>query len=252
MLIVKNMSVTYPNGVRALQEASLSLPGACITGILGPNGGGKSTFLKGILDLVPHTGKVFFNGEPIRKAAQKTAYVEQRGYLDMDFPISVFQCVLLGTYPQLGLFRRPGKQEKQRAKSALEKLGLGGFEHKQIGTLSGGQFQRVLMARVLVQEADLIILDEPFVGVDIQSEKIIIRILKELAVAGKTILVVHHDLSKANAYFDKIVFIDKTVVDYGDTAVVFNRENLQKVFKIDIGPYRQAPVQEQLSGQISE
>lgn len=232
MLAVKDLSVTYSNGTHALQNADVSLPTGSISGIIGPNGGGKSSFLKGILSLVPHKGHAFFKGQPLEKLAKNTAYVEQKGNLDMDFPISVEQCVLLGTYPKLGLLKRPGKREKELAKEALSRVGLSTYKDHQIGELSGGQFQRVLIARTLAQEAELILLDEPFVGIDVQSEKIIVTLLQQLAKEGATILVVHHDLSKVKNYFDHLILINKTVIAVGPTQAVYNKENLQKTFDL--------------------
>lgn len=232
MLEIRNLTVTYSNGVEALNKASFQLPAGSLCGIIGPNGGGKTTFLKGMLGFIPHKGKAFFNGKPLKKSAKHTAYVEQKGNLDMDFPITVFQCVLLGTYPKLGFFKTPGRPEKQLVQEALERVGLHGFENRQIGELSGGQFQRVLIARTLTQQADLILLDEPFVGIDVNSEKIIIDLLKDLRQQGKTILVVHHDLSKVKAYFDHLVFIHKTVIAAGPVEKVFEKKNLKKTFTI--------------------
>ncbi len=232
MLEVRDLNVTYTNGVKALTDVNVQIPEGSLCGIIGPNGGGKTTFLKGILGFVPHRGKTYFRGKPIKKSAKHTAYVEQKGKLDMDFPITVIQCVLLGTYPQLGFFKNPGEVQKNRAQKALERVGLKGFENRQIGALSGGQFQRVLIARTLAQEADLIILDEPFVGIDVNSEKIIIHLLQELCNNGKTILVVHHDLSKVKDYFDYLLFIHKTIIAAGPVEEVFEKDNLSATFNI--------------------
>lgn len=232
MLTVKDLSVTYSNGTKALQKANVSIPEGSITGVIGPNGGGKSSFLKGVLGLVPHKGQALFNGQPLYQFAKNTAYVEQKGNLDMDFPISVEQCVLLGTYPKLGLLKRPGKPEKELALKALSRVGLSAYKDQQIGELSGGQFQRVLIARTLAQDAELILLDEPFVGIDVQSEKIIIALLQQLSKEGVTLLVVHHDLSKVKNYFDHLILINKTVIAAGPIQEVYRKENLQKTFHL--------------------
>lgn len=231
-LHIQNLSVVYPNGVQALSEVNLSVVTGGIFGILGPNGGGKTTFVKGVLGLVDAKGKVLFQGKPIKKHAKQTAYVEQKQEIDMDFPITVFQCVLMGTYPKLGFFKKPGKKEKERTAEALEKVGLLAYKNRQIGELSGGQFQRVLIARTLVQEADLIFLDEPFVGIDVRSEAIIIERLRELAQQGKTIMIVHHDLNKVRRYFDQVILINKTLITYGKTDEVYTRENMKKTFEV--------------------
>lgn len=232
MLKVENLSVIYPNGHRAMNNASLTMEEGVMCGILGPNGSGKTTLIKGILGLVPAKGKATFRGRPIKEFAKQISYVEQKSDLDMDFPITVFQCVLTGTYPGLGFFRKPGKKEKEITQAAIDKVGLNGMESRQIGQLSGGQFQRVLIARTLAQDADLIFLDEPFVGIDVTSEKIIVNQLKELVREGKTIFVVHHDLNKVYEYFDKIILINKTVMAYGNVREVYNRENMKKTFEV--------------------
>lgn len=236
MLEVENLNVTYSNGLRALKNASFSLPEGGICGIIGPNGSGKTTFVKGLLGIVPAKGKVRFRGKPIKKFAKKTAYVEQKRDIDMDFPITVFQCVLLGTYPSLGLFKRPGSKEKKAASEALKKVGLEGLGERQIGQLSGGQFQRVLIARTLAQNADLILLDEPFVGIDVTSEAIIINLLKELASQDKTILIVHHDLNKIRRYFDNLIIVNETVIAAGPVDKVYTKENMKNAFNAHNNP----------------
>lgn len=232
MLKVSDLSVVYPNGVRALYDANLQLETGYIWGILGANGSGKTTLIKGILGLVPHRGHVMFKRQPIKKWAKEIAYVEQKGDFDMDFPITVFQCVLTGTYPKLGLFKRPGNKEKQLVLKALQDMGLEELKNRQIGQLSGGQFQRVLIARMLVQDAELMFLDEPFVGIDVESEALIIQHLKRMAQEGRTIIIVHHDFNTVKKYFEKLILINKTIVDYGDTVDVFVPEKLKRIFPI--------------------
>lgn len=233
---VRDLNVIYANGVKALRNVSLNIPGGVVAGILGPNGGGKTTFIKGLLGLVPAKGEVLYKDQAIKKKSKNIAYVQQKQEIDMDFPISVFQCVLMGTYPKLGLFRRPGKAEKEKALQALKVVGLENYKNYQIGELSGGQFQRVLFARILVQDADLIFLDEPFVGIDVRSEAIIIQEIKKLAEKGKTILIVHHDLNKVRAYFDQVILINKTLIASGKTEEVYTKENLKKTFEFIDNP----------------
>lgn len=236
MLEVQDLKVVYSNGVEALSGVNLQLEPGGIYGVIGPNGAGKTTFVKGILGIVPTFGKVRYKGKPLSYWAKQTAYVEQKRNLDLDFPINVLHCVLLGTYPKLGFFKNPGTKEKEAARKAIEQVGLAGLEDRQIGELSGGQFQRVLIARTIVQDPDLIFLDEPFVGVDVNSEAIIIKLLKQLAKEGKTIFMVHHDLSKVHQYFEKIILINKTVIAYGKTEDVFTKENLKRAFNIFDNP----------------
>ena len=230
LLELSNLNVSYPNGIQALSAVNLKIDEGGLWGILGPNGSGKTTLLKAILGLLPHNGKVLFRAQPIKKSAKQIAYVEQKGDFDMDFPITVFQCVLTGTYPKLGLFKKPGSSEKQAVLDALDKLGLMQFKNRQIGQLSGGQFQRVLIARMLVQNADLIFLDEPFIGIDMESEALIIHHLKQMALDGHTIIMVHHDLKAVREYFDKLILVNRTVVDYGATEDIFIGEKLKQVF----------------------
>lgn len=230
MLEIKNLSVTYQNNVRALEDVSVSISSGKLVGIIGPNGAGKSTLLKGILGMVERTGSVSFKERPIEEIQKEVAYVEQKGNLDMDFPITVLHCVLLGTYPKLGWFKRPGKKEREAALDALERVGMEDFSNRQISELSGGQFQRVLIARTLVQDAELIFLDEPFSAIDIKSEGIIMDQLFELRDQGKTILIVHHDLTKVAHYFDELILLDHHLIASGKVEEVMTDDNLVKVF----------------------
>lgn len=232
MLSTEHLSVTYSNGYKALQDINLNIEAKGICGILGPNGSGKTTLIKAILDLIPHKGSSSLKGKPLAKYKKKIAYLEQRNKIDMDFPISVFQCVLLGVYPNLGFFKRPSASDKAATLKALKQVNMLEYKDRQIGELSGGQFQRVLIARALVQEADILFLDEPFVGVDINSEQLIINLLKDLAKTGKLIYIVHHDMSKIEEYFDKLILINKQLIAQGNTKDVFTKENMQKTFNV--------------------
>lgn len=230
MLEIKNLSVTYPNNVKALEDVTVSIPAGKLVGVIGPNGAGKSTLLKGALGMVSRSGSVTFKGQPIEDFQKRIAYVEQKGNLDMDFPITVLQCVLLGTYPKLGWFTRPGAKERKIAEDALERVGMEKFENRQISELSGGQFQRVLIARTLAQDTELIFLDEPFSGIDIKSEGIIMEQLFELRDQGKTILIVHHDLAKVGHYFDGLILLNQKLIASGKVDEVMTSENLSEVF----------------------
>lgn len=234
MFKVNDLSVTYNNKVRALNNANAELPLGKIYGIIGPNGAGKSTFIKGVLNLVKHTGSVTVEGTPIKKMQRDISYVAQRSDLDLTFPISVLQCVVLGTVPTLSLFKRPGKKEYKVAEQALEKVGMLDFKNNQIGELSGGQFQRVLIARALAQKSTLVFLDEPFVGIDVHSEEIIIKVIRDLRREGVTIFVIHHDLSKVHDYFDGLILINKTILAYGEVDEVFTEANLTSAYGSNI------------------
>lgn len=231
---VKNLSVSY-YGKNVLNKISFSEESGKLIGIIGPNGAGKSTLMKGMLGLIPiDSGQVTFLNQPKKKIQKKIAYVPQRNNIDWDFPIIVKDAVLLGTYPRLGTFKRPGKKEKAFAMACLEKVGMEAYADRQIGELSGGQQQRVFLARALAQDADLFFLDEPFVGIDVNSEEIMIDILRQLREEGKTIFIVHHDLSKVENYFDDIILINKKLYGAGAVKDVFQKEKIQKCFQVDI------------------
>ncbi|MTD42375.1 ATP-binding cassette domain-containing protein [Erwinia sp. CPCC 100877] len=234
-ITVQKLTVSY-QGQKALLNLSLPINAGKITGIIGPNGAGKSTFLKGLLGLIKTDSRmVQINGDSIDLHKQRIAYVEQRSALDLSFPINVLEVVLLGTYPSLGLLRRPKKQEKEQALAALKTVQLEKFAKRQIGELSGGQLQRVFIARVLAQKADIIILDEPFVGIDITSEKVIMDILKSLKNAGKTVLIVHHDLHKVAHYFDDIILLKKELIAFGPVSTTFTNRNIQAAYGETMG-----------------
>ena len=228
---VKNLTVSY-SGKKAVNDVSFSLDSGRLIGIIGPNGAGKSTLIKGMLGLEKRdSGEVSIFGKNVDDLREEIAYIPQRADIDWDFPILVHNTVLLGRYPRLGLFKRPQANDKKIAMQALEKVGMADFAKNQIGQLSGGQQQRVFVARSLAQEADIFFLDEPFVGVDVQSEEIIINILKELRDQGKTIFVIHHDLTKLEDYFDDIILINKDLYGAGPVEEVVTPELMEAAFK---------------------
>lgn len=229
MIEMKNLSVSY-QGQLALEPTFLTIKGPTITGIIGPNGAGKSTLIKGMLGIVESEGQTFLDRKPMKQELSKIAYVEQKIHIDYNFPIKVKECVSLGLYPKIKLFQRLKASDWEKVARALKIVGLEDFAERQISQLSGGQFQRVLIARCLVQEADYIFLDEPFVGIDSVSEEIIMTTLRQLRKAGKTILIVHHDLSKVVAYFDQVLLLNKKVVAFGSTESTFTKENMQKTY----------------------
>ncbi|MDF2036680.1 metal ABC transporter ATP-binding protein [Cytobacillus oceanisediminis] len=228
---IEDLHVSY-FGNEAVTGVSLSVNTGNLVGIIGPNGAGKSTFLKAMLNLIPKDkGAVKVLGKPIAEVRKSIAYVPQRNDIDWDFPITVLDAVLIGTYPHLKLFRRPKKKDKEWAMECLKRVGMQEFSRRQIGELSGGQQQRVFLARALAQKADLFFLDEPFVGVDVSSEETIVNILKELCRQGKTVIVVHHDLSKANDYFNQLILLNKELISFGTVEEVFKPEVIAKAYK---------------------
>ena len=229
MIRIENLSVSYKETL-ALKDISLVLQGPTITGILGPNGAGKSTLLKSMLGIIPHEGHAFIDDKEMKKSLKKVAYVEQKVHIDYNFPIKVKECVSLGLYPSIPLFHTLKAKHWEKVAEALEIVGLSDYEDRQISQLSGGQFQRVLIARCLVQDADYILLDEPFVGIDSVSEEIIMNTLRDLKKAGKTVLIVHHDLGKVAHYFDQVLLLNKELIAFGPTKETFTQANLKQAY----------------------
>jgi manganese/zinc/iron transport system ATP- binding protein len=216
----EQLNVNYGK-VSTLWDISFQIPKGVIVGVLGRNGAGKSTLLKAALGLVsPLSGKISLNG--------KVAYVPQRESVDWDFPITAEEVVLMGRYGKLGLFGRPTKADFEAAREALEQVGMSPFAKRQISQLSGGQQQRLFIARALVQMADIILLDEPFAGVDLETEKAIIALLKTQK--EKTILMVHHDLPSVEEYFDWVLLLNTRLLGCGPVKEVFTKENLSRTF----------------------
>lgn len=230
---LKGLTVSY-YGQEVVQDVSFSFNSGKLIGIIGPNGAGKSTLLKAMLGLIPRDrGEITIDGEPMDNWRKKIAYVPQRSVIDWDFPITVRDTVLLGTYPNLGLFKIPLKGEKKLADECLKKVGMESFRNRQIAELSGGQQQRVFLARALAQQADIFFLDEPFVGIDVASEKMIIRILQQLRDEGKTIFIVHHDLAKVEQYFDELILLNKRLIGAGPVHQVMQQDKLSAAYQFD-------------------
>ena len=227
---IAGLSVSYERK-RVLTTIFADIEAGCVVGVVGPNGAGKSTLFKSILGLIEvNAGKIEIYGKPIDEQRKRVAYVPQRDDVDWTFPATVMDIVLMGRYPFKSMFQRLNAQDKALARQALADLGITELGNRQIGELSGGQQQRVFLARALCQQADIFLLDEPFVGVDITTEEKIISILKELAQQGKTMLVVHHDLSSVEQYFDKVLLLNQRLIAYGDTATTFTEENIAKAY----------------------
>lgn len=224
--------VTVAYGRRpVLWNVDLTVPGACLFGIIGPNGAGKSTLLKAALGLVPLAGgEVRILGAPLEQVRARVGYVPQRESVDWDFPVTVTDVVLMGTYARLGWLRRPGPRERSLAAECLDRVGLADVADRQIGRLSGGQQQRVFLARALAQQADVYFLDEPMAGVDARSQERIFRVLAELRAEGRLVVIVHHDLRSAGDWFDAVALIDMRLVAAGPVAEVLTPENLRRTY----------------------
>ncbi|AGY81287.1 MULTISPECIES: metal ABC transporter ATP-binding protein [Carnobacterium] len=220
-----------------LWDISFSIPKGTLTAVVGPNGAGKSTLIKSLINLIkPIAGEVEFTfdqstEEDYRKNKNLVAYVPQNGSVDWDFPTTVLDVVVMGRYGHIGWFKRPKKKDKSLANEMLAKVGMADFKDRQISQLSGGQRQRVFLARALVQEAEIYLMDEPFQGVDAQTEKIIIQLLKELKSEGKTIVVVHHDLQTVPEYFDEVVLINRELIGNGPIETTFTKELIAKTYR---------------------
>ncbi|MDX1352406.1 MAG: metal ABC transporter ATP-binding protein [Thiomicrorhabdus sp.] len=229
-LSVEHLSMRYHHKP-VLTDVSFSIPEGKTIAIVGPNGAGKSTLLKGIMGLEPSIeGQVTFFGQPLEKKRLSTAYVPQREEIDWDFPINVMDVVLMGRHGHLKLWQRPNKIDYEIAEKALKDLQMWDFKDRQISQLSGGQQQRVFLARALAQQASLYLMDEPFAGVDVSTEKAIIELFKNLKSQGKTIICVHHDLNTVGEYFDWIIFINARLVAAGPVDEVLTKENLNKTY----------------------
>ncbi|HYW06248.1 MAG TPA: metal ABC transporter ATP-binding protein [Longimicrobium sp.] len=227
---VNDLTVAY-HEKPVLWDVDLRVPRGVLMAIVGPNGAGKSTLIKAILGLIrTAAGSVEVHGKPYREARQLVGYVPQRGSVDWDFPTSVLDVVMMGRYGALGWFRRPGKRERERAMDALGQVGMQDFAERQISQLSGGQQQRVFLARALVQDAELYLMDEPFQGVDAKTERAIVSVLQGLRAAGKTVVVVHHDLETVPEYFDWVLLLNVRRIADGPVHEVFTEENLRQTY----------------------
>jgi len=229
-LAVHDMTVAY-HRKPVLWDVDFDAPAGSLIGMIGPNGAGKSTLLKAALDLIPKaSGRVMVYGKPYRLQRHLVGYVPQRESVDWDFPVNALDVVSMGLYRRIGWCRPVSRRHKQSAMQALEQVGMADFATRQISQLSGGQQQRIFLARALVQDASLYLMDEPFAGVDASTEKAIVNILHTLRTAGKTVLVVHHDLHTVRDYFDHVILLNMRIVAHGPTEEVFTTENLKKTY----------------------
>ncbi len=232
-LDVEDVSVAYPNGHLALHDASFQLRGGTICALVGVNGSGKSTLFKSIMGFVaPRAGSVKINGLPIRAVLKQhlVAYVPQAEEVDWQFPVSVWDVTMMGRYGAMNFLRIPRAVDKAKVEESLRRVSMWEFKDRQIGELSGGQKKRVFLARALAQGGRVILLDEPFTGVDVNTEEAIIQLLRELRAAGCIILVSTHNLGSVPEFCDQAVLINRTVLAYGPTSEVFTEQNLAATF----------------------
>lgn len=230
---VSHLTVAYRSGVTALSDASLTVPTGSVTALVGVNGAGKSTLFKALMGLLPHgRGSVRILGLPVAQALKRNlvAYVPQAEEVDWTFPVLVEDVVMMGRYGQMGLMRRPRAADRAAVTDALTRVGIEPMRHRQIGELSGGQKKRVFLARALAQEARVILLDEPFTGVDVETERRIIELLGAMRDEGRVMLVSTHDLGAVPEYCDRVVMVKGTVLASGPTATTFTPENLRLAF----------------------
>lgn len=228
---VRHLTVSY-GPVPALLDVSLEIPAGRLVGVIGPNGSGKSTLLKAVLGFVrPVFGEVRIFGQPADRAKGRVAYVPQRGTVDWDFPVTVREVALMGRYGRVPWWGEPSAEDRRAADEALEMVRMTSLRDRQIGQLSGGQQQRVFMARAMAQGADILVLDEPFAGVDAATERAILDVLEQTKASGRTLIVVHHDLATAAEYFDSLVLIKQRLFAYGPPAAVLQPDLLSEVYE---------------------
>ena len=232
-LNVDDITVTYNNGHTAIHDASFRLNGGTICALVGVNGSGKSTLFKSIMGMIkPTKGQVTFNNISVKQALKQNiiAYVPQTEEVDWDFPVLVSDVVMMGRYGHMSFLRIPSKEDKRQVDLALDRVNMLDFKHRQIGQLSGGQKKRVFLARALAQQGKVLLLDEPFTGVDVKTENAIINLLKDLRDEGHLILVSTHNLGSVPEFCDQVVLINQTVLAFGETKTTFTPQNLMTTF----------------------
>ncbi len=232
-LSASRVTVTYRNGVTALHDASFEVPTHTITALVGVNGAGKSTLFKALMGFLPlDGGEITILGRTVKQALKEglVAYVPQAEEVDWTFPVLVEDVVMMGRYGRMNRLRIPGRRDRQAVTDALARVGMEGFRDRQIGELSGGQRKRVFLARALAQDGHVILLDEPFTGVDVQTEEAIIQLMKDLRDEGRIMLVSTHNLGSVPEFCDRVVLIKGTVLCHGPTETTFTHENLSNAF----------------------
>lgn len=229
----RNVTVTYRNGHTALHNATFAIPRGTVTALVGVNGAGKSTLFKAIMNFVPSaSGSIKLLGRPVRQALRENlvAYVPQSEEVDWTFPVLVEDVVMMGRYGHMGPLRRPRAADHAAVDNALQRVGMADYRKRQIGELSGGQRKRVFLARALAQDGQVILLDEPFTGVDVQTEDQIVALLREMRAEGRVMLVSTHNLGSVPEFCDRTILVKGTVLAYGPTAEVFTHDNLEQAF----------------------
>lgn len=229
---ISDLTVRYPGSpAPVVDHVSFSVPTSVVMGLVGPNGAGKSTLFKAALGLVPAAaGTARFFGQPLDKVRRRVAYMPQSAEVDWDFPVTVENVVAMGLYPQVGWLKRWRRVDRDAVHASLERVGVESLAKRQISELSGGQRRRVFVARILAQQPDIYLLDEPFAGVDAASERIIRGVLEQLRNSGATVMVVHHDLGTVREFCDQVALINRSLVAAGPTAEIFNSRNLNAAF----------------------
>ncbi len=229
-LSIYDLTVAY-HRKPVIWDIGFDVPEGKLVGIVGPNGAGKSTLLKAVMDLIPKaSGRILVYGEPYRRNRHRVGYVPQRESVDWDFPVDALDVVSMGLYSKIGWCLPVTRKHRRTAMEALDRVGIADLARRQISQLSGGQQQRTFLARALVQDADLYLMDEPFAAVDAATERAIVEILHDMKRRGKTALVIHHDLQTVQEYFDYLVLLNMRVVAHGPTERVFTPENLHKTY----------------------
>ena len=228
-LAVTGLNVSYDRKP-VLTDVTFAVRPGTLTAIVGPNGAGKSTLLKAALGLLPASGEARYWGEPLKAVRRRVGYVPQRAAVDWEFPVTAGQVVAMGLYSKIGWFRPVTRKWRSAALAALDRVGLADLAERQIGQLSGGQQQRVFLARAIAQDADLYLMDEPLAGIDAVTEEVIFGLLRECRSAGKTVVVVHHDLDTVPTAFDDAILLNRRVVAAGPVAETFTAANLKAAY----------------------
>jgi len=229
-LEIDSLSVRYGANL-ALADISAAMPPGTVTGLIGPNGSGKSTLLKAIAGVLrPESGVITLDGRPIEEQRARVAFVPQREEVNWDFPVTARDVVLMGRYRSIGWLRRPGREDRCLAEAALERLGLAGMGDRHISQFSGGQQQRVFLARAMVQDPKVVLLDEPFTGVDVHNRAVFHQAIREFAAQGVTVLIATHDLSEVQATTDYVLCLNRRMIAFGPTASAYTIENLRATF----------------------